>query len=171
MAFTLLPTNNILLASAQEILVIGYGNDLRNDDAVGQRVAALVVDWHLPNVHAIAVRQLTPEMAELLATVSLVIFVDVYPANEVESDVQIQQIDNTDVIGSMSHMGNPRSLLALTRALYGRVPQAFWVMVPGVNFEVKIALSPVAEQGVEVALQKIDHLIQSVRTAPCMKLA
>jgi hydrogenase maturation protease len=163
MSSPLLPSTDDLLNSTPRILVIGYGNDLRNDDAVGQRVAERVADWHLPHVHTITTHQLTPEMAERLSTISLGIFVDVYPATEDGSDVRVQEIDDTNVIGSMSHMSNPRSLLALTRALYGYAPPGFWVMVPGREFEVKIALSPVAERGVEVALQEIDHLIQSVR--------
>jgi hydrogenase maturation protease len=155
----------------KRILVIGYGNDLRCDDAVGQRVSELVAQWKLPNVFAIAVRQLTPELAEMLADVDLTIFVDVYPAQPGETDVRVQPIDLSETTELMSHMGDPRSLLALTRALYGRAPQAWWVTVPGVNFEIKISLSPTAEQGVETALNQIQHLIQTARTEPCMKSA
>jgi hydrogenase maturation protease len=153
----------------KRVLVIGYGNDLRCDDAVGQRVSELVAKWKLPNVFAIAVRQLTPELAEMLADVNLIIFVDVYAAQAGETDVRVQPIDLSETTELMSHMGDPRSLLALTRALYGRVPQAWWVTVPGVNFEVKISLSPTAEQGLETALNQINRLIQTARTEPCMK--
>jgi hydrogenase maturation protease len=154
---------------AKRILVIGYGNDLRCDDAVGQRVSELVSEWKLPNVFAIAVRQLTPELSEMLADVDLALFVDVYVAQPGETDVRVQPINQSDNTELMSHMGDPRSLLALTYALYGRVPQAWWVTVPGVNFEVKISLSPTAEQGVETALDRIHRLIQTARTEPCMK--
>ncbi|WP_016870422.1 hypothetical protein [Fischerella muscicola] len=53
-------------------------------------------------------------------------------------------------------------LFALTQALYGRSPQAWWVKVPGVNFELGESLSPVAEQGIEIALQKINHLLNTI---------
>lgn len=154
----------------KRILVIGYGNDLRCDDAVGQRVSELVAKWKLPHVFAIAVRQLTPELAEKLADVDLMIFVDVYPAQAGETDVRVQPIDRSETAELMSHRGDPRSLLALTRALYGHAPPTWWVTVPGVNFEIKISLSPTAEQGVEIALNQIQHLIQTARTEPCMKL-
>jgi hydrogenase maturation protease len=154
----------------KRILVIGYGNDLRCDDAVGQRISELVSQWKLPNVFAIAVRQLTPELAEMLADVDLTIFVDVYPAQAGETDVRVQPIDRSKTTELMSHMGDPRSLLALTRALYGHAPQAWWVTVPGMNFGIKISLSPTAEQGVETALSQIQQLIQTARTEPCMKL-
>jgi hydrogenase maturation protease len=153
----------------KRILVIGYGNDLRCDDAVGQRVSELVAKWKLPNVFGIAVRQLTPELAEMLADVDLTIFVDVYTAQVGETDVRIEPIDLSETTELMSHMGDPRSLLALTHALYGRAPQAWWVKVPGVNFDIKVSLSPTAEHGVETALNQINRLIQTVRTEPCMK--
>ena len=55
------------------ILVIGYGNELRRDDGLGPRVAASLAG---PGVRALAVRQLTPELAEEVATARLVVFVD-----------------------------------------------------------------------------------------------
>jgi hydrogenase maturation protease len=45
-----------------DLLVIGYGNELRSDDGVGPRVARAVAEWRLPGVEAIAVHQLTLEL-------------------------------------------------------------------------------------------------------------
>ena len=58
------------------ILVIGYGNTLRSDDGVGPRVAMAVASREWPGFNAIAVQQLTPELAEPLAAAELAIFVD-----------------------------------------------------------------------------------------------
>ncbi len=63
----------------QSILVMGYGNMLRSDDGVGQQVARAVAKWEIPNVDAIAVHQLTPELAERLTKTDIAIFVDAYP--------------------------------------------------------------------------------------------
>ncbi|WP_243147378.1 hypothetical protein [Scytonema sp. UIC 10036] len=68
------------------------------------------------------------------------------------------------------HTSDPNYVLALTQAIYGFVPQAWCLMIPGVNFEFGESLSPVAKQGVETALQKIDELIQTIRKKLCMKL-
>ena len=57
-------------------LVIGYGNELRGDDAVGPEVARCVAEWRRPEVVGIAVHQLTPELAVALSEVAVVIFVD-----------------------------------------------------------------------------------------------
>ncbi len=56
--------------------MIGYGNTLRSDDGVGPRVAMAVASWGWPGLKAIAVHQLTPELAEPLAAAELAIFVD-----------------------------------------------------------------------------------------------
>ena len=58
-----------------DILVIGYGNELRGDDAIGPRVAR-AVRRRYPDLKTVAAHQLTPEMAARLAGVRLAIFVD-----------------------------------------------------------------------------------------------
>jgi Ni,Fe-hydrogenase maturation factor len=51
-------------------IVIGYGNELLSDDAIGPRVANLINLWHLSHVQSLAVHQLTPELAANLANVN-----------------------------------------------------------------------------------------------------
>ncbi|MBH8551739.1 hypothetical protein I8751_04980 [Nostocaceae cyanobacterium CENA357] len=46
-----------------------------------------------------------------------------------------------------------RSLVALTQALYAYCLQAWWIKVPGVNFELGYSLSPIAETGSGERLQ------------------
>ena len=57
-------------------LIIGYGNLLRGDDAVGCRAAyKLEQRFHGdPDVEVIAAQQLTPEMADDIARHSFVLF-------------------------------------------------------------------------------------------------
>src|SRR5262245_30725916 len=57
------------------VVVVGYGNELRGDDAVGPRVAQAVAAWDLPGVCGLAIHQLTPELAEILAAAARAIFV------------------------------------------------------------------------------------------------
>jgi hydrogenase maturation protease len=151
----------------QSVLVIGYGNLLRSDDGIGQQIAQDVASWGMPNVEAIAVHQLTPELAETLAMFDMVIFIDACWMSD-DQDIQVEQIKSSShpITG---HVSDPRSLLGLTQTLYDRIPQAWWVMVPGVNFGVGDCLSSVAEQNRETALQTIERLIQPMRTQPCMK--
>lgn len=153
----------------RSILVIGYGNPLRSDDGIGPQVAREVAGWGMPDVEAIAVHQLTPELAESLASVNLVIFIDAYPATP-EQDLQVCALEPAESGTPSGHWCTPQVLLAITQALYDHCPQGWWVIVPGVNFDLGEGLSPVATQGVATALQEIKYLMHSARTEPCTKL-
>jgi hydrogenase maturation protease len=151
-------TNNRTSIATQSYLVIGYGNDLRSDDAVGQRVAEIVATWEIPNLRSLAIHQLTPELAANLADVDLAIFVDACE-QKTSKEVQIVAIE-PNLSGTLTaHSADPRSLLALTQAVYSRTPQALWVLIPGENFEVGDRLSPFAETSMAIGLERIQQLI------------
>jgi Ni,Fe-hydrogenase maturation factor len=181
-------------------LVIGCGNDLRGDDALGPLAATAVAAWDMPGVQALAVHQLMPELAEALAEADLAIFVDAcapvappspdqpagYPlggaslvphqrgkgadlplspawergiGGEGEEFVSVQPIEPAAADSALGHTGDPRALLALTRALYGRCPLAWSITVPARSFAFGAGLSAMAERGLAAALRHIDDLI------------
>jgi hydrogenase maturation protease len=140
-------------------LVIGYGNPLRGDDAVGQEVAAAVARWGLPGVRALAVHQLTPELVEPLARARLAVFVDAYPARD-GGGVNVRRLGRPHGPAALGHTGDPRFLLGLARALYGGHPPAWLVTVPGFEFGFGEALSPTARDGVRGALRQVARLLR-----------
>jgi hydrogenase maturation protease len=142
------------------ILVIGYGNALRGDDGVGPRVAATVAGWGRPDLEALGVHQLTPELAVPLAAAELAIFVDARLAGAGEA-VEIRPLEPAFPQQTFGHRGDPRSLLALAGAIYGRHPRAWSVTVPAANLALGEGLSPTAEDGLEVALRRISNLIDA----------
>src|SRR5689334_21377694 len=114
-------------------LLIGYGNTLRSDDGVGPRIAIDAASWGLPRLETIAVPQLTPELAELLASAELVIFVDARQA-EIGAAVEVSLLEAANLVEALAHASDPRWLLALTKAAYGHRPRAWLVTVPAVDF-------------------------------------
>lgn len=138
-------------------VVIGYGNPLRGDDAVGQRVAEAVASWRRPHVHAIAVQQLTPELAELLADAGRAIFVDAGLALA-DDTVQVTRIEPSPSPPSLGHVSAPSELLALARAIYGRCPLAWGIILPTTSFAFGACLSPTAQRGLATALLHIAGL-------------
>src|SRR4051812_33735392 len=138
------------------VLVIGYGNTLRGDDAVGPRAASAVASWDLPGVIAKAVPQLTPELAEPLATAHLAIFVDARLAAEGEL-AEVRSIEPSDPGpgAALGHVADPGCLLALAQTAYGTSPRSWLVTVPAADFSLGEGLSPVAERGLEEALRQI----------------
>lgn len=154
---------------SQTILVIGYGNDLRSDDAVGQRVAQAIASENLANVRVVCVHQLTPELAAFLANAELAIFIDACFTSVCE-DVQVSAISPTYSAAIAGHTSDPRSLLALTQVLYNCVSISWWVQIPGANFELGDRLSPIAERGIQAALKQINTLIRLGKSQLCTKL-
>ncbi|MDJ0651213.1 MAG: hydrogenase maturation protease [Xenococcaceae cyanobacterium MO_188.B19] len=139
-------------------LIIGYGNSLRSDDGIGVRVAEIVADWHLPAVRSLCLHQLTPELAADLAEVDLAIFVDAGETPDTDT-VKLHSLKPLDSTELRSHFSDPRAILSLTQAIYGKCPPAWWVIVPGVDFQLGDRLSPVAQEGISQALIHIKNLI------------
>jgi hydrogenase maturation protease len=116
-----------------DILVIGYGNELRRDDGLGPHVARRIAAANYAHVRVLTCFQLVPELAADLAEIPLVIFVDARDDPR-RCSVELRRITAEETTDWSSHSGDPRALLALTHAVYGRAPEAWWVMVPGEDF-------------------------------------
>jgi hydrogenase maturation protease len=145
-----------------EIVVIGYGNPLRSDDAAGPRVAAAVGSWALPGVRAIAVHQLTPELVEPLWAARLAIFVDARRAEPGEA-VRVQAIEPEAIASTFVHAYDAHGLLALARAVCGSCPRTWLVTVPASDFALGEGLSPTARSGLVEALHAIADLLSTTR--------
>ena len=139
-------------------IVIGYGNNLRSDDGIGQIIADEIACWGLSGVKSLAVQQLTPELADVLAKVELAIFVDACVPCEY-FDVQVRSLFPSTENAIATHTANPQSLLALTQTLYGHCPLAFWVTVPAINWEFGDRISQTTETGKAIALERIIQLL------------
>ena len=125
------------------ILIVGYGNPLRGDDALGE-VAATDLDGlfrHDERVEVRAVHQLTPDLAETLAGFGTVILVDARrgaPAGE----IVVEEVRAAEGSASpFSHYVTPAELLALASVLYGASPRLFLVGITGASFDVGQPLS------------------------------
>jgi hydrogenase maturation protease len=140
-------------------LVIGYGNELRGDDASGPCVARRVADWRRPDVGGLAVHQLTPELAPALAGAELVVFVDAC-VEEAGREVCLRRL-KAGPAAVMGHTSDPPWLLALAETLYGGRPEAWLATIPAADFSLGARLSPTARAGVAVALRQIYRLVHA----------
>jgi hydrogenase maturation protease len=142
------------LSEPAGLLVIGYGNELRGDDAVGPRIANVVAGWKMKGVRTMVCHQLTPELADPMAAAERVIFVDAVGA--ASGEVSICEIESAIPPPTiMAHVVDPRILLRLAKQVFGRCPRAWWLMVPVENMESGEKLSPLAQRGLKQALEKI----------------
>ena len=133
---------NVAKASLSRV-VIGYGNDLRSDDGAGIRVATRLAA-QLPQSQVIVTHQLTPDLAEDIATATQVIFVDAYVAHGHEAQLRIDKISDDNIFNpaAMGHHGDPEGLMHLADQLYGKSPDAWVVGIPAFSFDAGETISP-----------------------------
>lgn len=138
------------------VLLVGIGNELRHDDAAGPRVVRAVqelVGWDTLVVHG-----LTPEMADDLAAVDLVIFVDANIDPLLDRPTwrpQMAPAEGPAAALLLGHALDVPVLLALTSWLHRRVPTAVTLELPGFAFCIGERLTPRAAQGVASAIEAL----------------
>ncbi len=142
-----------------EVLVIGYGNTLRGDDGVGPRVAEAVGHLGLPGVRTLICPLLTPELADPISRVEKVIFVDA--AVDASRAVQWRKLEPNQTSQIMAHAADPRTMLALARDVFGRVPEAWWLTIPAVDLGFSEEFSPAVKRDFSVAVTKIRDFCHS----------
>jgi hydrogenase maturation protease len=139
-------------------MVIGYGSDLRGDDAVGRLAAAAVTEWRMPDVQVLSVHQLTPELAAPLAEADRALFLDAHPAGS-NPAVAVRRLAPATRLAELGHSGDPGRVLAWTARLFGRTPRAWWITLPAADFAFGAPLSPTAARGLAEGLATIRSLL------------
>ena len=139
--------------TATRLLVIGYGNTVRQDDQAGPLVAERIEALALPGVIALACPQLSPEHAEAVAQARAVVFVDAQAGTARE--VCLQRVLPGDSTHVTTHAAEPRTVLALARDIYGHVPPTWLLTIPAERFGFGTDLSPLTERGVEVVIKRL----------------
>lgn len=131
------------------VLVVGCGNTLRGDDALGIRVVEELSTALLPpGVDTLACQQYTPELAAELAHYDKVLFVDAQaPAAEpgnFPGRICLTEVGPVETISAtgITHDMDVCGLLNLTKALYGSSPRAAVLTAEAASFDLSESLSP-----------------------------
>lgn len=153
-------------AVQRRVLLIGYGNVLRGDDALGPMAVELlrpVLTGHVTDVELLSCHQLAPELSERLAHCELALFVDA--ANHGEpGTVRVQRLLPEAVdLASLTHHVQPSALLALARELYGRAPEALLVTGAGATFDGRESLSEPGREALREICRLVPQLILDFR--------
>lgn len=132
-----------LSATEPRVLLIALGNPLRGDDGVAQQVLALLGPG--PNVFTEAPLHILPEMAATLAGFDLVVFID---ADVRAVAVRMEELGSPDwqvpVRSTLTHAGDPVSLVGLAARLFGFRGRAVVLRIPARNFVLGEGPSPEA---------------------------
>ena len=141
-----------------DLLVIGYGNDLRSDDGAGRAVAEMVADLDLPGVEVRTTSQLTPELALEIAGRRKVVFVD---ADVDATEVTVRQVTaGPPGDGAMTHHGDPATLLTLTTNVGSLPDEALVISIPATNLQMGFAFSPRTDEAIGDAVDLIAAMAQ-----------
>jgi hydrogenase maturation protease len=138
--------------SKSELLIIGFGSPMRGDDVAGPHAARLLSarGYRTKDVH-----QLTPELAEEIASAREVVFLDAH-AELPPGEIAIERINSRpSATGPLEHSASPAGLLRLTRRAYGAEPMAWLIGMGGSDFEMSERLSPAAQVAVDRAIEEI----------------
>ncbi|MCC7210126.1 MAG: hydrogenase maturation protease [Anaerolineae bacterium] len=149
-------------------LVIGYGNTLRRDDGVGPAAArALEHRGAPPDTEIIALFQLTPELAEPISRADTVIFVDASvhdggaPGDVRETRLSVPDDPHLDP-GAFTHNVTPLLLVVAAHGLYGRAPDAAWLItVSAGSFDLGEGLSAPVQAALSRVVSRIEALLGS----------
>jgi hydrogenase maturation protease len=135
-------------------LVIGYGNELREDDGAGP-VTVSQLAAHTGSRY-LTCGQLTPELAETISGYASVIFVDAR-ADLQPGEIRIERLTAGTV--PLTHRTTPAALLTWSHQIYAREPAAFAVGIGGECFELGEGLTPVVRQAACEAAHAIERML------------
>jgi hydrogenase maturation protease len=144
------------------VLVLGYGNALRGDDAVGwHAVARLAGDPRLGGVRVSWQHQLTPELAHEFGVASLVVLVDAEAGARPGAVVVRRLAPGAVNAQAFSHHVTPESLLALAGVLYGASPDAWVVGVGIAQLDLGEGLSPPVEAAIPAVVDAVAGIVEA----------
>lgn len=148
--------------AADDVLVIGVGNDLRGDDGAGQAVIRELARAKIPGLRALWSHQLVPELVEPIAGARLVVFVDAAyrdtaPAPPADGVIVRPIRPRPPSIGG--HQAEPGALLGLAQLAGLPVPQAYLISIPGQDFDLGARLSPPTRAAVSRAVHSVLQLL------------
>ena len=139
-------------------LVIGYGNDSRNDDGVGWFVIAELAKLALPEVTFETAHQLEIEFAETVRDYDRVIFVDAAIPESPEPWAREEVIPGFQS-HAVAHFLTPADVLGLCRTLFGHAPTGTLFSIRGHDFNFGMTLSPSTAQSAHEVVRQIHRLL------------
>jgi len=140
------------------VLLVGYGNTLRGDDALGP-MAVERLRPQLPDTDCVTCHQLSPELAQRLTEYDLAVFVDAAADGEPGS-ASVQRLSSeTAKRASLTHHVQPATLMMMARTLYDRSPDAFLVTGAGADFANREGLSQNGRKAMDEICRLVLRLI------------
>jgi hydrogenase maturation protease len=144
-----------------KLLLFGYGNPGRGDDALGPELIAVIDEMHLAGIECQNDMQLQIEHVTDLQNCDRVLFVDADMS--CAEPYEFSEISAARDDSYTSHAMNPAALLHAYREVYNKdAPPAFMLRIRGYNFGLGDPLTGRAANNLEVATQLVIELCNSI---------
>jgi hydrogenase maturation protease len=149
------------LESMPKLLLFGYGNPGRGDDALGPELIWRIAQLHLADVECQNDMQLQVEHVTDLAACKRVLFIDADMSCAEPFD--FSEISAEKDGSYTSHAMSPTALLHAYRQVYEKdAPPAFLLRIRGYDFELGDPLSDKAAANLEAATKLVVELCTAV---------
>lgn len=122
----------------KSLLVIGYGDREKSDEGAGCRIAEIIQQNNWKDIDGLSVPYLTPSLSSLMIRAKTVIFVSSYFLFEkMKPEIMIKHFlpDDKKDETNLDHPEPPFSLLSFTESIYNKKPNAFWILIPAINYQ------------------------------------
>jgi len=141
-----------------EILLFGYGNPGRGDDALGPLLVEAIEQEDFPQVECLTDMQLQVEHVTDLEHRKLIIFVDADMS--CEAPYAYSQLMEKRDDSYTSHAMSPAALLYAYRQVYGiDAPPAFMLRIRGYDFELGSPLSKRATRNLHDTVASVQQSV------------
>lgn len=141
-----------------KILVLGYGNPSRQDDALGPSLADAIGEMKLEGVTIDSDYQLNIEYALDIAAYDLVIFADA--SVEAEEPFEFNRVGPSREITFTTHSVSAESVLGLCDEIGVEMPEAWQIAIRGYSFDFGDGLTEKASENLAKAIEFIAGFIR-----------
>jgi hydrogenase maturation protease len=142
-----------------KLMLFGYGNPGRGDDALGPELIARIAQMHFAGVECQNDMQLQVEHVTDLAGCDRVLFVDADMS--CAEPFEFSGITSEKDVSYTSHAMSPSALLHAYSQVYKKeAPPAFLLRIRGYDFELGDPLTSQASDNLEEAVKQVVELIE-----------
>jgi len=141
----------LLTKKLDKILIIGIGNNTRQDDGLGWCFLDALEKEGFNASNLLYKYQLMVEDAETISYYNTVIFVDACKGN-LKNGFSIEPLKASSKFEFTTHSVPPNQILNLCKTIYHKKPKAFVIKIEGFEWDYKISLSKQAKLNLKKAL-------------------
>ena len=144
------------------VLVLGYGNPSRGDDAVGPLLIEYLSTLQLPEIELITDFQLQIEHILDMQDRRLVLFIDAAVSHSQALELHALHPEHYQTLST--HALSPQQLLGICQHVTGQLPALSYLLsIKATQFELGAPLSPDMQQHYQHACQLLTQMLDNPR--------